>query len=49
MRLTLRYYLKKKWDEYKKKINQAVNESSKYAVTLYTIDGTMVGAFTDTA
>lgn len=26
MRLTLRYYLKKKWGEYKQKINQAVNE-----------------------
>ncbi len=26
MRLTLRYYLRKKWGEYKKKINQAVNE-----------------------
>ena len=26
MRLNLRYYLKKKWGEYKQKINQAVNE-----------------------
>jgi len=29
MRLTLRYYLKKKWGGYKQKINQAVNELNK--------------------